>query len=122
MGELGRRPGQDARYQGQKGFVSLGRFAQPRTASGRVIANGRDEGFIQLLFHGSPEVHGHGRILGGGIVGTHEGDMISEIALAIEMGADTVDIVKTIHPHLTQGEGIGMAAEVVHEFWTDVPP
>ena len=61
-------------------------------------------------------------ILGGGMVGTHAGDMIGEIALAIEMGADAVDIGKTIHPHPTLGESIGMAAEVAHGSCTDVPP
>ena len=89
----------------------------PWAASGRAIANGRDEGFTKLLF--SKET---GRILGGGIVGTHAGDMIGEIALAIEMGADSVDIGKTIHPHPTLGESIGMAAEVAHGTCTDVPP
>ena len=64
----------------------------PWTASGRAIANGRTEGFTKLLFDDSPEAHGHGKILGGGIVGTHAGDMIGEIALAIEMDADAVDI------------------------------
>ena len=53
---------------------------------------------------------------------THAGDMIGEIALAIEMGADAVDIGKTIHPHPTLGESIGMAAEVAHGSCTDVPP
>jgi dihydrolipoamide dehydrogenase len=62
------------------------------------------------------------RIVGGGIVGTHAGDMIGEIALAIEMGADAVDIGKTIHPHPTLGESIGMAAEVYEGVCTDVPP
>ena len=89
----------------------------PWDASGRAIANGRDEGFTKLLF--DEETH---RILGGGIVGTHAGDMIGEIALAIEMGADSVDIGKTIHPHPTLGESIGMAAEVAHGSCTDVPP
>ena len=89
----------------------------PWAASGRAIANGRDEGFTKLLF----DAHTH-RILGGGIVGTHAGDMIGEIALAIEMGADSVDIGKTIHPHPTLGESIGMAAEVAHGSCTDVPP
>jgi dihydrolipoamide dehydrogenase len=89
----------------------------PWTASGRAIANGRDEGFTKLLF--DAETH---RILGGGIVGTHAGDMIGEIALAIEMGADEVDIGKTIHPHPTLGESIGMAAEVAHGTCTDLPP
>jgi dihydrolipoamide dehydrogenase len=89
----------------------------PWSASGRAIANGRDEGFTKLLF--DAESH---RILGGGIVGTHAGDMIGEVALAIEMGADEVDIGKTIHPHPTLGESIGMAAEVAHGSCTDLPP
>ena len=107
-----------AKAQGIK--VKKGMF--PWTASGRAIANGRDEGYTKLLFDDSPEAHGHGKILGGGIVGTHAGDMIGEIALAIEMGADAVDIGKTIHPHPTLGESIGMAAEVAHGSCTDVPP
>jgi dihydrolipoamide dehydrogenase len=94
----------------------------PWSASGRAIANGRDEGFTKLLFDDGPDAHGHGRILGGGIVGTHAGDMIGEIALAIEMGADAVDIGKTIHPHPTLGESLGMAAEVAHGSCTDLPP
>ncbi len=95
--------------------IKKGHF--PWTASGRAIANGRDEGFTKLLF--DAQTH---RILGGGIVGTHAGDMIGEIALAIEMGADEVDIGKTIHPHPTLGESIGMAAEIAHGTCTDVPP
>ncbi|MDQ0591458.1 dihydrolipoyl dehydrogenase [Variovorax paradoxus] len=95
--------------------IKKGHF--PWTASGRAIANGRDEGFTKLLF--DAETH---RILGGGIVGTHAGDMIGEIALAIEMGADEIDIGKTIHPHPTLGESIGMAAEVAHGTCTDLPP
>ena len=94
----------------------------PWSASGRAIANGRDEGFTKLLFDDSPEAHGHGKILGGGMVGTHAGDMIGEIVLAIEMGADAVDIGKTIHPHPTLGESIGMAAEAAHGSCTDLPP
>ncbi len=101
-------------------LVKKGLF--PWAASGRAIANGRDEGVTKLLFDDSPEAHGHGKILGGGMVGTHAGDMIGEIALAIEMGADAVDIGKTIHPHPTLGESIGMAAEVAHGSCTDVPP
>ncbi|MES2360986.1 MAG: dihydrolipoyl dehydrogenase [Pseudomonadota bacterium] len=107
-----------AKAQGIK--VKKGLF--PWTASGRAIANGRDEGFTKLLFDDSEDAHGHGKILGGGIVGTHAGDMIGEIALAIEMGADAVDIGKTIHPHPTLGESIGMAAEVAHGSCTDLPP
>ncbi|APW38546.1 dihydrolipoyl dehydrogenase [Rhodoferax koreense] len=107
-----------AKAQGIK--VKKGLF--PWNASGRAIANGRDEGVTKLLFDDSPEAHGHGKILGGGMVGTHAGDMIGEIALAIEMGADAVDIGKTIHPHPTLGESIGMAAEIAHGSCTDVPP
>ncbi len=103
----------EAKASGVK--VKKGLF--PWTASGRAIANGRDEGFTKLLF--DAETH---RILGGGIVGTHAGDMIGEVALAIEMGADEVDIGKTIHPHPTLGESIGMAAEAAHGTCTDLPP
>ncbi|MGZ8341584.1 MAG: dihydrolipoyl dehydrogenase [Telluria sp.] len=89
----------------------------PWSASGRAVANGRDEGFTKLLF--DAETH---RIVGGAIVGTHAGDMIGEIALAIEMGADGIDIGKTIHPHPTLGESIGMAAEAYEGVCTDLPP
>ncbi len=89
----------------------------PWAASGRAIANGRDEGFTKLLFDEATH-----RIIGGGIVGTHAGDLIGEVCLAIEMGADAVDIGKTIHPHPTLGESIGMAAEVAHGCCTDLPP
>ncbi len=107
-----------AKAQGIK--VKKGLF--PWTASGRAIANGRDEGVTKLLFDDSPEAHGHGKILGGGIVGPNAGDLLGEIVLAIEMGADAVDIGKTIHPHPTLGESIGMAAEVAHGSCTDLPP
>jgi len=100
----------------QKGIkVEKGHF--PWNASGRAVANGRDEGFTKLLF--DAETH---RIIGGTIVGTNAGDMIGEIALAIEMGADGVDIGKTIHPHPTLGESIGMAAEAYEGVCTDLPP
>ena len=111
----------EAKAQGIK--VEKGLF--PWAASDCAIANGRDACVTQLLFEDSPEVHtngGHGKILGGGMVGTHAGDMIGDIALAIEMGADAVDIGKTIHPHPTLGESIGMAAEVAHGSCTDLPP
>ena len=107
-----------AKAQGIK--VKKGLF--PWAASGRATANGRNEGFTKLLFDDSPEAHGHGKILGGGIVGPNAGDMLGEIALAIEMGADAVDIGKTIHPHPTLGESIGLAAEVAHGSCTDLPP
>jgi dihydrolipoamide dehydrogenase len=95
--------------------VTKGLF--PWTASGRAIANGRDEGYTKLLFDKATH-----RIVGGGIVGTHAGDLIGEIALAIEMGADAVDIGRTIHPHPTLGESIGLAAEVAEGTCTDLPP
>jgi dihydrolipoamide dehydrogenase len=103
----------EAKANGRK--VEKGLF--PWAASGRAIANGRDEGFTKLLF--DAQTH---RIVGGGIVGTHAGDLVSEIALAIEMGADAVDIGRTIHPHPTLGESIGMAAEVAEGVCTDLPP
>jgi dihydrolipoamide dehydrogenase len=89
----------------------------PWSASGRAIANARDEGFTKLLF--DEQTH---RIVGGGIVGTHAGDLIGEIALAIEMGADAVDIGKTIHPHPTLGESLGLAAEAAEGICTDLAP
>ncbi|RTZ47929.1 dihydrolipoyl dehydrogenase [Candidimonas sp. SYP-B2681] len=103
----------DAKKEG----IAIERGLFPWAASGRAIANGRDEGFTKLLF--DAESH---RILGGAIVGTHAGDLIGEVALAIEMGADAVDIGKTIHPHPTLGESIGMAAEVAEGSCTDLPP
>jgi dihydrolipoamide dehydrogenase len=102
----------EAKAKGVK--VEKGHF--PWAASGRAVANGRAEGFTKLLF--DAETH---RIVGGTIVGTNAGDMIGEIALAIEMGADAVDIGKTIHPHPTLGESIGMAAEVFEGVCTDLP-
>src|SRR5450631_3767029 len=103
----------EAKARGVK--VKKGLF--PWTASGRAIANGRDEGFTKLLFDEASHA-----IVGGAIVGTHAGDMIGEIALAIEMGADAVDIGKTIHPHPTLGESIGLAAEAFEGTCTDLPP
>jgi dihydrolipoamide dehydrogenase len=89
----------------------------PWAASGRAIANGRDEGFTKLIFDATTH-----RIIGGGIVGTNAGDLIGEVCLAIEMGADAVDIGKTIHPHPTLGESVGLAAEAAHGHCTDLPP
>jgi len=103
----------DAKKEG----IAVEKGLFPWAASGRAIANGRDEGFTKLLF--DAQTH---RIVGGGIVGTHAGDLISEVALAIEMGADAVDIGKTIHPHPTLGESVGMAAEVAEGSCTDIPP
>src|SRR5687768_1499244 len=95
--------------------ISVAKF--PWAASGRAIANGRDEGFTKLIF--DAETH---RVVGGGIVGLGAGDLISELALAVEMGADAADIGKTIHPHPTTAESVGMAAEVFEGVCTDLPP
>jgi dihydrolipoamide dehydrogenase len=97
--------------------IKYGKSVFPWAASGRAIANGRDEGFTKLLFDESNH-----RLLGGGIVGTHAGDLIGEVCLAVEMGCDPVDIGKTIHPHPTLSESIGMAAEVFEGVCTDLPP
>ena len=97
--------------------IKLQKGLFPWAASGRAIANGRDEGFTKLLFDDATH-----RIVGGGIVGTHAGDLISEIALAIEMGADAIDIGKTIHPHPTLSESVGLAAEAFEGVCTDLPP
>ena len=103
--------------QAKKDGVKIKKGMFPWAASGRAIANGRDEGFTKLLFD-----EASGRIIGGGIVGTNAGDLISEVALAIEMGADSVDIGKTIHPHPTLGESVGLAAEAADGHCTDLPP
>jgi len=105
--------GEDAaKKAGRK--IGVAKF--PWAASGRAIANGVEYGFTKLVF--DEETH---RIVGGSIVGAGAGDMIGEIALAIEMGCDAVDIGKTIHPHPTLGESIGLAAEVAHGSCTDLP-
>jgi dihydrolipoamide dehydrogenase len=103
--------------EARKKGAAIGVAKFPWAASGRAIANGRDEGFTKLLF--DPETH---RVVGGAIVGTGAGDLISEIALAVEMGADATDIGKTIHPHPTTSESVGMAAELFEGVCTDLPP
>jgi dihydrolipoamide dehydrogenase len=103
----------EAKKSGER--VGVAKF--PWSASGRAIANGRDEGFTKLLFDAATH-----RVVGGGIVGTGAGELISEIALAIEMGADATDIGRTIHPHPTLSEPVGFAAEVFEGVCTDLPP
>lgn len=103
--------------QAKQEGIAVTKGVFPWAASGRAIANGRDEGFTKLLFDATTH-----KILGGGIVGTHAGDLIGEVSLAIEMGADAVDIGKTIHPHPTLGESIGLAAEAAEGHCTDLPP
>ena len=103
--------------EARKSGTAIGVSKFPWIASGRAIANGRDEGFTKLIF----DADSH-RILGGAIVGTGAGDLISEIAHAIEMGSDATDIGKTIHPHPTLSESVGMAAEMFEGVCTDMPP
>ncbi len=101
----------------KKQGIKYGKAVFPWAASGRAIANGRDEGFTKLLFDEATH-----RCIGGAIVGTHAGDLIGEVCLAVEMGADPVDIGKTIHPHPTLSESVGMAAELFEGVCTDLPP
>jgi len=97
--------------------LSVAKAVFPWAASGRALANGCDYGFTKLLI--DKNTH---RVVGGAMVGPNAGDMISEIALAIEMDATVADIALTIHPHPTLGESIGMAAEVAEGSCTDLPP
>ena len=101
----------EAKAKGLK--IGVGKF--PWAASGRAIGIGRTEGFTKLIFD---EVTG--RIVGAGIVGVHAGDLIAELALAIEMGCEAADIGHTIHPHPTLSESVGMAAEVFEGTITDL--
>ena len=87
----------------------------PWSASGRALALGRPEGFTKLLFD-----RGSGRVLGGGIVGPSAGDLISEVGLAVEMGADAADVALTIHPHPTLSETVMFAAEAYEGTLTDL--
>ncbi|UJF25302.1 dihydrolipoyl dehydrogenase [Suttonella sp. R2A3] len=103
--------------QAKKDGTAFKKAVFPWAASGRAIANGCEDGFTKLIYN--PE---SGRIIGGAIVGPNAGDMIGEIALAIEMDADVADIGLTIHPHPTLGESIGLAAEVAEGSCTDLPP
>jgi len=103
--------------EAKKAGTKIGVAKFPWTASGRALANARSEGFTKLIF--DAQTH---RLVGGGIVGTGAGDLISELALAVEMGADATDIAKTIHPHPTLGESVGMAAELFEGVCTDMPP
>jgi dihydrolipoamide dehydrogenase len=89
--------------------------AFPWAANGRSLSLGRDEGLTKLLFDKET-----GRVIGGGIVGPNAGDLISEVALAIEMGAEAEDIGLTIHPHPTLSETVAMAAEAAAGTLTDL--
>jgi dihydrolipoamide dehydrogenase len=87
----------------------------PWLANGRSLSLGREEGFTKMLF--DPDTH---RVLGGGIVGTNAGDLISEISLAIETGCDAADIGLTIHPHPTLSETVAGAADAFEGTLTDL--
>ncbi len=102
---------EEAKAQGRK----LGKGLFPWMASGRSLALNRDEGFTKLLF--DPDTR---RVVGGGIVGTSAGDLIAEVGLAIEMGADAADVGLTIHPHPTLSETVGFAAEAFEGTLTDL--
>ena len=93
--------------------IEVGKF--PWAASGRAIGIGRTEGFTKLIF--DPDSH---RVIGAGIVGPHAGDLIAELALAIEMGCEASDIGHTVHPHPTLSESVAMAAEVYEGTITDL--
>jgi len=95
--------------------VKYGKGVFPWAASGRSLSLGRDEGMTKLLFDETTH-----RIIGGGIVGPNAGDLIAEVALAIELGCDPTDIGKTIHPHPTLSETVGMAAEMFEGTITDL--
>lgn len=95
--------------------VDYGKGVFPWAASGRAISMQRSEGMTKLLFDAED-----GRIIGGGIVGVNAGDLISEVAHAIEMGADAEDLALTIHPHPTLSESVGMAAEAYLGTITDL--
>lgn len=101
----------EAKAKGLK--VGVGKF--PWAASGRAIGIGRTEGFTKLIFDETSH-----RVIGGGIVGVHAGDLIAEVGLAIEMGCEVADIGHTIHPHPTLSESVGMAAEVFDGTITDL--
>ncbi|MEQ1512885.1 MAG: dihydrolipoyl dehydrogenase [Lysobacteraceae bacterium] len=101
----------EAKAKGLK--IGVGKF--PWAASGRAIGIGRTEGFTKLIFDETSH-----RVIGGGIVGVHAGDLIAEVGLAIEMGCEVADIGHTIHPHPTLSESVGMAAEVFDGTITDL--
>ncbi|WVK03468.1 dihydrolipoyl dehydrogenase [Xanthomonas campestris pv. olitorii] len=101
----------EAKAKGLK--VGVAKF--PWAASGRAIGIGRTEGFTKLIF--DEQTH---RVIGGAIVGVHAGDLLAEIGLAIEMGAEAEDIGHTIHAHPTLSESVGMAAEVYDGTITDL--
>jgi dihydrolipoamide dehydrogenase len=101
--------------QAKRDGLQIRKAAFPWAASGRSLSLGRDEGFTKLIVDASSN-----RIIGGGIVGPNAGELVAEIALAIELGADAADVGLTIHPHPTLSESVGMAAEALEGTLTDL--
>ena len=101
--------------QAKEENLTIGKGVFPWAASGRSLSLGRDEGITKLIF--DEQTH---RVVGGGIVGPNAGDLIAEVALAIETGCDAADIGLTIHPHPTLSETVAMAAEVFEGTITDL--
>jgi len=97
--------------------MKVGKGVFPWAASGRSLSLGRSEGLTKLIFDEESE-----RVIGAGIVGPNAGDLIAEVALAIEMGADAVDLGHTIHPHPTLSETVNFAAEMFEGTITDLMP
>ena len=97
--------------------LKVGKGVFPWAASGRSLSLGRSEGLTKLIFDEKSE-----RVIGAGIVGPNAGDLIAEVALAIEMGADAVDLGHTIHPHPTLSETVNFAAEMFEGTITDLMP
>ena len=102
--------------EAKKEGIKYGKSVFPWTASGRALSLGRSEGFTKLLFDEN------GKVIGGSVVGVNAGDLISEIALSIEMGYSAEDIALTIHPHPTLSETIMMACEMFEGTITDLIP
>ncbi|MFO7326005.1 MAG: FAD-dependent oxidoreductase, partial [Pseudomonadota bacterium] len=101
--------------QARRDGLAIRKASFPWAASGRSLSLGRDEGFTKLIVDA-----GTNRVVGGGIVGPNAGELIAEVALAIEMGADAADVGLTIHPHPTLSESVGMAAEALEGTLTDL--
>jgi dihydrolipoamide dehydrogenase len=101
--------------QAKRDGLSIRKAAFPWAASGRSLSLGRDEGFTKLIVDAASN-----RVIGGGIVGPNAGELIAEVGLAIEMGADAADVGLTIHPHPTLSETVGMSAEALEGTLTDL--
>ena len=101
--------------EAKKQGIDFGRGVFPWVASGALLSLNRDEGLTRILFDSATD-----RIIGAGIVGANAGDLISEIALAMEMGCDAADVGLTVHPHPTLSETIAFAADAYEGTLTDL--